>query len=47
MTSVVSQLDRRLGVDLRTVIRDRAELVGLLTELSIESAKLEAAVPTV
>ena len=47
VTSVVSQLDRRLGVDLRTVIRDRAELVGLLTELSIESAKLEAAVPTV
>ncbi len=47
VTSVDSQLDRRLGVDLRTVIRDRAELVGLLTELSIEATKLEAAVPTV
>jgi GTP-binding protein EngB required for normal cell division len=42
-----SQLDRRLGVELRTVMRDRAELMGLLTELSIEAAKLEAAVPTV
>jgi GTPase SAR1 family protein len=45
VTSVSSQLDRRLGADLRTVIRDRAELVGLLTELSIEAAKLEAAIP--
>ena len=47
VTSIGSQLDRRLGVDLRTVIRDRAELVGLLTELSIEAARLEAAVATV
>jgi len=47
VASVGSQVDRRFGVELRTAIRDRAELVGLLTELSIEAAKLEAAVPTV
>jgi GTP-binding protein EngB required for normal cell division len=36
------QIDRRLGVDLRTVVRDRAELVGLLTELSVQAEILGA-----
>ncbi len=35
------QIDRRLGVDVRTVMRDRAEVSGLLVELAIEAAKIE------
>lgn len=45
--SVGAQLDRRIGFELRAVLRDRAELAGLLTELSLEAARLAAGVPTV
>lgn len=39
---IADRVDRRIGVPLRSVMRDRAELGGALAELAIELAKLEA-----
>jgi hypothetical protein len=36
------EIDRRLGLPLRAIARDRAELAGMLTELGAATAKVEA-----
>jgi len=41
------RIDRRIGIPLRTLMRDRAELGGALAELGLELARLESALPQV
>ncbi len=40
---IADRIDRRIGRPLRALIRDRAELGGLLSELAVELARIEAA----
>lgn len=41
---IADRIDRRIGRPLRTLIRDRAELGGLQSELAVELARIEARV---
>ena len=40
---LAARVDRRIGIPLRTLMRDRAELGGALAELGVELARLESA----
>ena len=39
---LAEEIDRRLGLPLRRIARDRAELAGMLAELGQATAKVEA-----
>ena len=43
-TELAAHLSRRIGVPMRTVVRERAELEGALAELAVEVARAESKV---
>ena len=43
-SELAAQLSRRIGVPMRTVVRERAELEGALAELSVQVARAESKV---